>query len=296
LNLIAQDWNGWAGSAQKPPQRAGSDWATWLFLGGRGAGKTRAGAEWLARQALPGRTLALIGPTLHDVREVMIEGPSGLKAIAPAHRRPIYRASRRRLEWPNGATAMVFSAEDPESLRGPQFHGAWADEFCAWRKPGDVLAMLRLGLRLGDDPRLVVTTTPKPGLALKALIAEATTVLTRATTAENGANLSRGFLSGLRSLYGQTRLEAQELEGQILDDVGGLWTLETIEGCRGARPALLETVVVGLDPPITSHGDACGIVVVGRAEGRAYVLADRSVRGRSPIEWARATARAAAEF
>jgi phage terminase large subunit-like protein len=147
LSRLERDWNSWSGPAQKTP---GGDWTTWLFLGGRGAGKTRAGAEWLTRRASPKARLALIGPTLHDVREVMIEGPSGLKAVAAPGDRPVYQPSRRLLEWPNGARAFAFSAEDPESLRGPQFHGAWADEFCAWRRPGEVLAMLRLGLRLWE--------------------------------------------------------------------------------------------------------------------------------------------------
>ncbi|CAN5254999.1 hypothetical protein BH10PSE2_BH10PSE2_02010 [soil metagenome] len=293
LISIGDDWKSWSGPAQTVPQTEGpqQDWTTWLFLGGRGAGKTRAGAEWLSRQALKGTHLALVGPTLHDVREVMIEGPSGLRAIAPKHRRPTFHPSRRRLEWLNGATATTFSAEDPESLRGPQFHGAWADEFCAWAKPAETLAMLRLGLRLGDAPRLMMTTTPKPSAALKAVIAEATTVTTRAATNENAHNLSRGFLAGLRSRYGETRLEAQEVEGLILDDVGGLWTLEMLARSRGQRPDRFDTVVIGLDPPVTSHGDACGIVVVGRAEGRAYVLADASVERKSPMQWAGAVAR-----
>lgn len=293
LSRIGRDWNGWRGPAQKTP---GDDWTTWLLLGGRGAGKTRAGAEWLTRRAVKGARLALIGPTLHDVREVMIEGPSGLKAVAAPGDRPIYQSSRRLLEWPSGARAFAFSAEDPESLRGPQFHGAWADEFCAWRKPGEVLAMLRLGLRLGDDPRLMVTTTPRPLAALKTLIAEPGTILTRAPTAANAINLSAGFLTGLNRLYGKTRLEAQEVEGLILDDAGGLWSLAILNGCRRAAPEHFDKVVIGVDPPATSHGDACGIVVAGRLGDDAYVLADLSVKNASPLKWAEAVAEAARRF
>lgn len=293
LSRIERDWNGWSGPAQKTPD---GDWATWLFVGGRGAGKTRAGAEWLTRRAVKGARLALVGQTLHDVREVMIEGPSGLKAVAAPGDRPVYHSSRRMLEWPNGARAFAFSAEDPESLRGPQFHAAWADEFCAWRKSGEVLAMLRLGLRLGDDPRLMVTTTPKPSAALKALTAEPGTEVTRAGTAANAVNLSRGFLEGLRDHYGQTRLEAQEIEGRVLDDVGGLWSLETLNGCRGVAPKRFDRLVIGVDPPATSHGDACGIVAVGRSGQMAYLLADLSVKKASPLRWAEAVTSAARDF
>jgi phage terminase large subunit-like protein len=273
LSRIGRDWNSWRNPAQKTPD---GDWTTWLFLGGRGAGKTRAGAEWLTRRARKGARLALVGPTLHDVREVMIEGPSGLRAVAAPGDRPVYHSSRRLLEWPNGALAFAFSAED--------FNAA------------EVLAMLRLGLRLGDDPRLMVTTTPKPSAALKALIAEPGTELTRAATATNAVNLSKGFLTGLSALYRGTRLEAQEVEGLILDDAGGLWSLETLNRSRGSAPQRLDTVVIGVDPPATSHGDACGIVVAGRAGETAYVLADRSVRNASPLTWAEAVAGAARAF
>ena len=291
LRLIETDWDGWSHTAQRPPE---SDWATWLFLGGRGAGKTRAGAEWLTRQAVRRARLALVGPTLHDVREVMIEGPSGLRAIAPWGRRPVYEISRRRLVWPNGAVAHAFSAEDPESLRGPQFHAGWADEFCAWKRPGEALAMLRLGMRLGGDPRLVITTTPKPMPALTRLMAEPTTASTHAPTRMNARNLSRGFLAGLEALYGGTRLETQEMNGLILSAGEALWTQALLDRCRGGTPRAFRKVVVGLDPTTTAEGDSCGIVVVGLAEGKAWVLADESVRGKRPRDWAHAVARTVA--
>ena len=261
-------------------------WSTWLMLGGRGAGKTFAGAKWITWNALAYPNLALVGPTLHDVREVMIEGPSGLKAMGGPAFRPHWEASRRRLVWPNGACAYAFSAEDPESLRGPQFHAAWADEFCAWPKPGDTLAMLRFGLRLGMDPRLVVTTTPKPHKALKVLMAEPGVSLTRAGTSANAGNLAPAFLRTLESLYGGTRLAAQELDGVIVETDGGLFRAEDLARCRAARPARLDRVVVAVDPPATAGGDACGIVVVGRRDDRAFVLTDETARGLSPAGWA----------
>ncbi len=293
IEALRLEWRGHAGTAQMPPD---GPWRTWLFMGGRGAGKTRAGAEWLSARATPEARLALVGPTLHDVREVMIEGPSGLKAVAPRAERPTYEASRRRLVWPGGAIAYAFSAEDPESLRGPQFHAAWADELAAWRQPEAVLAMLRLGLRLGDDPRLAITTTPKAIPAVRRLLEEPGCVVTRAATAENADNLSSGFLEGLQALYGGTRLAAQELDGLVLEPDGSLWTAEILAACRGLPDGALERVVVAVDPPATRGGDACGIVVAGRRGGTAYVLADRTVRGCSPMEWARAALAAAQAF
>jgi phage terminase large subunit-like protein len=271
-------------------------WTTWLFLGGRGAGKTFAGASWIKRQARKGRSLALVGPTFHDVREVMIEGPSGIKSLYPSGERPRWEASRRRLVFKSGAVAQAFSAEDPDSLRGPQFHTAWADEFCAWPKPAETLAMLRFGLRLGTDPRLVVTTTPRPIRALRNLIAEPGTVDTRAPTSANEAHLAPAFLSTLHGLYGGTRLAAQELDGLIVEGEGGLFRAEDLARCRGAPPAGFERVVVAVDPPATAGGDACGIVVCGRFDGRAFVLADRTARGLSPNGWARRAVEAAVRW
>ncbi len=287
-------WAYRAHDAQLPPRGA---WTTWLFLGGRGAGKTRAGAEWLRAEALVGGRFALVGPTLHDVREVMIEGPSGLRAAAGPAERPTYGPARRRLVWPNGAEAHAFSAEDADSLRGPQFHAAWADELCAWRRPEAVLANLRLGLRLGARPRLVLTTTPRPTAALRRLLAEPGLAVTRAATAENAHNLAPGFLRELHALYAGTRLAAQELEGMVVEDAGAaLWRAEDLARSRGPAPSRLERVVLAVDPPATATGDACGLVVAGRAEGRGYVLADRSRGGLSPMGWGRRAAELAQEF
>ncbi|HEX8232795.1 MAG TPA: terminase family protein [Caulobacteraceae bacterium] len=286
----------WTGVANKGQHEPKGPWRTWVFLGGRGAGKTRAGAQAMLLRALPGWRLALVGPTFHDVREVMIDGPAGIRAIAPERLRPRWEASRRRLVWDNGAEAFAFSAEDPESLRGPQFHAAWADEFCAWAKPSEALAMLRFGLRLGADPRLVVTTTPKPTAGLRALLGEPGTARTDARTADNVGNLAPSFVADLRAIYGGTRLEAQELEGMVLDaPEGALFRAEDLLKCRGVRPERLEKVVVAVDPPVSTEGDGCGIVGVGRAGERAYVLADRSGRGMTPAAWARRAAALAEE-
>jgi len=320
-------------SLLRPEQVApDGDWRSWLFLGGRGAGKTLAGAEWLADQAdalgMGGR-LALIGPTLHDVREVMIGGASGILGLPrwTDRNRPRFEVSRRRLRFANGCVAYVFSAEEPERLRGPQFSAAWADEFCAWKGSGEeTLALLRMGLRVplrgrdegrgarveGSAPRLVVTTTPRPTRALKRLRAEASCVETHAATAANAANLSPGFLEGLRDLYGGTRREAQELEGRVVEVEGALFTAEMMMGARGGirgsrgeggasaaaastldpRPSTLDRIIVAIDPPATASGDACGIVAAGartRPDGvrEAVVLADRSAHRLTPEQWAR---------
>lgn len=268
-----------------------TDWSTWVLLGGRGSGKTFAGAWWLSEQArTDGRVLALVGPALHDVREVMIEGPSGLKAMGEAGYRPVWEASRRRLRWPNDSVAYAYSAEDPDALRGPQFDAAWVDEFCAWRNPERTLSTLRFALRRGTDPRLVVTTTPRPMGALRRLLAEPGVEVSRAGTAVNAANLAPGFLGHLRRLYAGTRLEAQELEGQIVETDGALFRAEDLARARGSRPVELDRVVVAVDPPATAHGDACGIIVAGRRDRTAYVLADETVRGLSPAAWARVVA------
>lgn len=274
------------------------DWRTWLMLGGRGAGKTFAGAFWLHELARKtgGLTLALVGPALHDVREVMVEGPSGVKALAAPIDRPRWEAGRKRLVWNNDSVAYAFSAEDPDSLRGPQFHAAWADEFCAWREPERVISNLRFGLRLGEAPRLVVTTTPRPMPALRRLMAEPGLVDSRGGTEANAENLSPGFLSHVRRLYAGTRLEAQELEGLVVESDGALFQAEDLARAKGERPGRLEKIVVAVDPPASAHGDACGIVAAGKLEGRGFVLADRSQRGLSPLGWGRRVVAVAAEF
>jgi phage terminase large subunit-like protein len=280
-------------TAQRAPE---GDWRTWLFLGGRGAGKTLAGAAWLAEEAKRVGRLALVGPTLHDVRSVMIDGPSGLRgaaaAFAPKGEAPVFEPSLRRLRFANGAEALVFSAEDPDSLRGPQFAAAWGDELCAWARPGEVLAQLRMGLRLGGAPRLAVTTTPRPSGALRALLAETGLAVTRGSAAENAAWLAPGFLERLRGLYGGTRLERQELDGEVLEALeGAVFRRTEVErarrlGAEGPRPQAFDRLVVGVDPPAGLDGAACGIVVAGRVGRNAWVLEDATVQGLSPSGWA----------
>ncbi len=293
LDPLLMNWRLNANFEQLEP---GGDWRTWLLLGGRGAGKTWVGASWLVEQACNGGRYALVGPSLHDVQEVMIEGPSGLRARSPRRMRFRYEKSRRRVTWNTGAEAHIFSAEDADSLRGPQFHGAWADEFCAWRRPGEVLAMLRFGLRLGDRPKLLVTTTPRPIPSLRALRAEASTVSTVAPTRTNADNLAPTFVEDLKALYGGTRLAAQELDGLIVDGEGALWRAEDLARCRGSRPPAFDRVVVALDPSASAGGDACGIVVAGRLGERAFVLADRTEKGLTPMGWAKKAVAVAKEF
>src|SRR5690606_16244339 len=272
-----------------------ADWRTWVLLGGRGSGKTFAGGFWMNELAkAENLTFALVGPALHDVREVMVEGPSGLKAQAPGDNRPRWEAGRRRLVWPSGAAADAFSTEDPDSPRGPQFHAAWADEFCAWRNIEATLSNLRFGLRLGADPKLAITTTPRPIPALRRLLAEPGVVKARLATKGNAAHLAPGFLGHLQALYAGTRLEAQEMEGLVVEADGALFRAEDL--ARGSRPTKFERVEVAVDPPASAHGDACGIVAAGRKDRTGYVLADRSARGLSPAGWARRVAETAREF
>jgi phage terminase large subunit-like protein len=230
--------------------------------------------------------VALVAPTLHDAREVMVEGPSGVASL-PNRTPPRYEPSRRRLRWSNGAVGYVFSAEDPDSLRGPQFAAAWADEFCAWSHPAATLANLRLGLRIGAAAPLAVTSTPRPLPALRRLLAEPGTVRSDAATTANAGNLGAGFLDGLLATYGGTRLAAQELEGLLVESEGALWRAEDLARARvETGPERFDDVVVAVDPPAGMDGAACGIVAAGTRNGLAYVLADRTVRGLSPAGWA----------
>lgn len=290
LNIVRANWRLQANDEQL---RLDRDWRTWLLLGGRGSGKTWVGAGWMVEKAWHGGRFALVGPSLHDVQEVMIEGPSGLRAQSPRGLRFRHEKSRRRVTWNTGAEAHIFSAEDADSLRGPQFHAAWADEFCAWRRPGEVLAMLRFGLRLGDLPQLLVTTTPRPIPALRRLRAEAGTADTVIPTRTNAHNLAPAFVETLNAIYGGTSLAAQELEGLIVEGEGALWTAAGLAACRGPRPPAFDRVVVAVDPPASAAGDACGIVVAGRLGERAFVLADLTEKGLSPMGWARTAAKAA---
>ncbi len=263
------------------------DWRLWLFLGGRGAGKTRAGAEWIADGIARGtmRRIALIGATFNDARAVMIEGQSGLLGVA---RGATFEPSNRRVLWPGGEVATVLSAEEPDGIRGHQFDAAWGDEFCKWPAPQAALDMLEMALRIGVRPRLLLTTTPRNIPALKALFDMPGTEMTHATTRSNAANLAPGFLDSLEARYGGTRLGRQELDAELIEDNdGALWRRDWIEKQRVRTAPELVRVVVAVDPPASAHGDECGIVVAGRAgDGQCYVLADMSAGGLSPPQWA----------
>ena len=298
----------WALPHQLPPEGV---WKTWIIMGGRGAGKTRAGSEWVraevegARPLDPGRSkrVALVGETLEQVEKVMIFGDSGIMACSPPDRKPKWEATRRRLVWPNGAVAEAYSAFSPEALRGPQFDAAWADELAKWTKGEEAWDMLQFALRLGPDPRQVVTTTPKNVGVLKAILKNPSTVITQAPTEANRAYLAASFLEEVRARYAGTRKGRQELNGELLEDLeGALWTASMIEAAQAEAPKAFSRVVVAVDPPVTGHegSDECGIVVVGAvtegppSDWRAWVLEDASVSAASPDAWARAAVAAMA--
>ncbi len=298
LRLLDEDWLTLARDDQLPPP---GDWTTWAFIGGRGAGKTRAGAEWVRALAFGDGALtpekigriALIGETYADVRDVMIEGPSGLLALPRLGRaRPLWQPSRRRLTFANGAVALVFSAEEPDSLRGPQFGAAWSDEVAKWRHADATYDMIQFGLRLGVFPRGLVTTTPRPIPLLRRLLSDPRTVVTRARTADNARNLAPDFLRTVVGRYAGTRLGRQELDGELIAErPDALWTREALEAARVAAAPVLMRVVVAVDPPVSSRAgaDACGIVAAGLGpDGAAYVLADATLQQAPPERWARA--------
>ena len=288
-------WTAWARPSQLPP---GGDWLVWLVLAGRGWGKTRTGAEWVRAQAESNtaRRIALVAPTAADARDVMVEGHSGILSVGHPDERPAYEPSKRRLTWPNGVVATTFSADEPDRLRGPQFHAAWCDELAAWRYP-EAWDMLQFGLRMGHPPRTVVTTTPRPVRLIREMLASPSTEVTRGATYENRANLSEAFLQRIASRYEGTRLGRQEVHAELLDDVeGALWQRKVFQSITDA-PDLLR-VVVAIDPAVSYNdgADETGIVVAGRGvDGNWYVLADRSCR-LSPDGWARRVVRAHREF
>ncbi|MCF6199461.1 MAG: terminase family protein, partial [Hyphomicrobiaceae bacterium] len=270
----------------------------------RGVGKTRAGAEWVRGMALglpgfskrPVERIALVGETLDDVRSVMIEGESGLLGVHPIYQQPRFDVSKRQLVWSNGSIAQMFSGNRPDSLRGPQFGAAWCDELCKWRYPQETWDMLQFALRLGDQPRQIVTTTPRPIALLKQLMEDKNTIIDRVATSVNSVNLARGFMERMNNQYGGTRLGRQELQAEILQDrEDALWSRKLLDSLRLNEVPELMRIVVAVDPPVTSHAksDACGIIVAGLDEaGRGVVLADESLQQVSPLQWARAAIRA----
>jgi phage terminase large subunit-like protein len=288
-NRLLYDWRFWARDDQLPPP---GDWVTWLILAGRGAGKTRTGAETVRRWTKAYSPVNLIGATAADVRDVMVLGESGLLACCRPGERPHYLRSGRRLNWPNGAMSLLFSAEEPDRLRGEQHMKLWCDELAAWRRP-ETYDQALLGLRLGDRPQVVVTTTPRPIKIVKDLVADPNAVVTRGATFDNLDFLASIFIKRIAGRYAGQRLGRQELFADILEEApGALWTRDLLERGRVAgdkAPREYSEIVVAVDPPAISgaRADECGIIVAGRAEnGDIYVLADLTSQGDTPAGWA----------
>lgn len=294
-------WDFWSRPNQRAPVGA---WKTWVILAGRGFGKTRSGAEWV-RSCVCGqfplsggkyRRIALIAETAADARDVMVEGDSGILSVHPKAYRPDYEPSKRRLTWPNGAVATLYNATEPDQLRGPQHDLAWCDELAKWQYGRETWDMLQFGLRLGDDPRQCVTTTPRPIPLLKEIVRDSSTVVSKGSTYENRTNLAPKFFDTIISKYEGTRLGRQELNAEVLEDVAGsLWTREVIDSHRIGVQQLptMKRVVVAIDPATkdqTVQDDQAaetGIIAAGLGiDGRGYILGDGSLRA-NPRGWAR---------
>lgn len=299
---LVWDWSFWGRPEQIPP--SDGSWDVFLLSAGRGGGKTRSAAEWVRETARePGLRLGLVARTAADVRDVMIEGDSGILAVTPPSERPEWQPSKRKLTWPNGTTALMFTADEPDQLRGPQFHASWGDEVAAWRQIPDAMGLtawdnLRIATRLGENPRIMLTSTPKKVPMFRALMAEAAVPgsrvkVVRGSTRDNAGNISAAYIDAIYGIYGGTRLAQQELEGELLDAVeGALWSEEMIEAARVAGAGEWRLGVVAVDPTVAEQpGDECGIVVVlcsGERElyrRQAWVVEDATVAG-SPAVWA----------
>ena len=282
-------WSQRASVKQFAPE---GEWAVWLLMAGRGFGKTRSGAEWVRTRVGmgEGRRVALVAPTPDDVRNVMVEGVSGLLRVSPPWNRPVYEPSKRKLTWPNGATAFGFSSYEPDRLRGPQFDTAWCDELASWKNARETWDNLQFGLRLGESPRCAVTTTPKPISLLRELKDREDVMVTRGSTYENSENLSSEYIEHIRRRYEGTRTGRQEIYAELLDESeSALWKRDWIEAARVREAPELSRVVVAVDPAVSSRSSSSetGIVVAGADEdGHAYVLEDASGQ-MSPDGWAR---------
>lgn len=287
-------WVAWARDKQLTPP---GNWSTWVIRAGRGFGKTRTGAEWVIEKAqeYPGCHIALVGRTVADVRSVMVNGMSGIMAISPPWFMPTYVPSKRQLVWPNGSHASTYSADSPDQMRGPQHSFAWADEKAAWQYE-DAWDQLMFGLRIepapGVEPQCVVTTTPRNTKAMKALLKEPNTIVTKGSTYDNRDNLSKRFIHEIDRKYKGTRIGKQEIEGEIVDDIdGALWKRDWIENNRVRSLPELKRIVVAIDPPGSSNATSedpaeAGIIVAGiGTDNHGYVLADYSLVG-TPNEWA----------
>jgi len=289
---LQHEWLIWARCEQLPPP---GDWTTWLLMGGRGSGKTRAGAEWVRALAMgsneraPVSPIAIVGETLSQARAVMVEGPAGILNIGPENLKPRFDRSRNLLIWKNGAEAILMSASEPNSFRGPQFAAAWCDEVAKWPNSEAAWDMLQFALRLGKQPRQLATTTPRPTALIRRLLADKDSVVTRMRTSDNAHNLAKSFLTRIVARYRGTLLGRQELDGELIEDLpGALWSRRALEGCRTARPMVIHRVLVGVDPCVSStvNSDACGIVVAGKTENGAIVLADETIKPAPPLKWA----------
>lgn len=286
----------WRGFLARPDQIApNGDWDIWLILSGRGWGKTRTGAEWVREQVKAGaRRIALVAETAADARDVLVEGESGLLSIYPDDEKPIYEPSKRRVTWPNGAVATLYNATEPDQLRGPQHDLAWCDELAKWRYARETWDQLQFGLRLGDHPKQIVTTTPRPIELVKAIVSsqEGEVVVTRGRTMDNASNLAPRFLEKIKTRYEGTRLGRQELNGEILGDMpGALWRQAQIDTFRKPiAPNNLHRIVVAVDPAVTNteESDEHGIIVAGVDDVMGYVIEDGSLGG-TPMEWAQRT-------
>lgn len=302
---LLHTWELWARKNQLEPTRIldnGEYWTIWLILAGRGFGKTRTGSETIIKWVTDGscKRLALIAEDASDARDVMVEGESGIIACSRRGFVPKYEPSKRRLTWPNGAVASLFSAEDYDSLRGPQFDGGWIDELCKFRYAQEAWDNFMFGLRLGDHPRVIVTTTPRPMRLLKDIILRSDTAITKGNTRENLPNLAQTFVKSVIEKYENTRIGRQELNAEILDDVpGALWNRALIDSTRILPGSALEKIVlpqmeriiIAVDPPkeMGKAGAECGLTVTGLdIRGHGYLLQDFSMPGPSPEEWGRA--------
>jgi phage terminase large subunit-like protein len=279
------DWNHHARPKQRLPE---ADFFVWLILAGRGFGKTRTGAETTRIWARDNAYVNLIGATADDARDIMIEGESGILAICPNNERPAYVSSKRQLQWQNGAISLIFTADEPERLRGKQHYKLWADELGSWRYP-EAWEQAMLGLRLGNKPQAIVTTTPKPTKLVLDLVSDKRNIVVSGSTYENRANLAAGFFDYVISKYEGTRLGRQELNAELLtDNPSALWKRDQIDKTRIIKaPETLARVVVGVDPTASATGSEAGIITAGLQGLDYYTLGDNSLHG-SPQEWASA--------
>lgn len=288
LDVLLYDWEFWARPKQKEPTVS---WYIWILLAGRGFGKTRVGAEQVRKWVEQGyKRIALVGQTPAEVRDTMVEGESGILNISPPWNRPSYEPSKRRLTWPNGAIATAYSAENPDLLRGPQHDKAWVDELAKFKYPQETWDNLMFGLRLGDNPQTVITTTPKPIKTLKEIMQYNKVYITRGHTHENKANLAQAFIDTILDKYEGTRIGRQEIYAELLEDnPDALWQRDNIEGLRVTKHPELKRIIIAIDPQATNEETSAetGIVAAGLgADGQGYILDDLSIKA-TPDMWGR---------